>query len=299
MFTVCSFLCGIAGQVCGELILFRLLQGFSSAAVFSRTSSRSSSTRSRRTSAESAAFSPHRGRDRRGARARSDAGRPDLTDNLFMALDFPDQRADRHVSPSSCRHRAWSKTRLGCKQSEEQAASTASASRPHRARPGIACRSSWPTAARTRIGSGQRLHPYASWSSAIVGIVGAVCVAAVCAQAAGRQLCGFSSRSQFRRRLRHDDLSAWHQSCIPAAVVIPQLAQTATRLHRDRLPVYILSPGAVLVMLRDDPDRRPRCWPIIPTKYIIAFGFLVHGPVAGHLLRDRINAGHRLLDAGV
>ncbi len=59
-----------------------------------------------------------------------------------------------------------------------------------------------------------------------------------------------------------------------SAVVIPQLAQTQLG-YTATLAGYILSPGAILLCLAI--PIVGRVLPIVPTKYIIAFGFLLLG----------------------
>ena len=109
MFTVCSFLCGIATSL-PQLVVFRLLQGLFGGGLQPSQQSVILDT-----------FEPSErgegvfaGGDRGDLRAdhRSGAGRLDHR-RLFLALGVPDQRAGRHLSPSlPCRN--WSRIRHGC-----------------------------------------------------------------------------------------------------------------------------------------------------------------------------------------
>ena len=183
MFTVCSFLCGIATSL-PQLVVFRLLQGLFGGGL--QPNQQSIMLDTFEPSQRGAAFS--RGGDRGDLRAdrRADAGRLDHR-QLFLALGVPDQRAGRRSAPSSpCR--SWWRTRPGC---------SAIARRPRdidycrpgadRARTGLRCRSCW-TAARTATGSVRRnIQLYALLAA--VGIVGAHRLAADGREAGGGSAC--------------------------------------------------------------------------------------------------------------
>ena len=116
MFTVCSFLCGIATNL-PQLVVFRLLQGFFGGGL--QPNQQSIILDTFEPSQRGRAFSRGRDRDHLRADPRADAGRLDHR-QLLLALGVPDQRAGRHVRVPRG-GAAWSRTRPGCARSRAAA----------------------------------------------------------------------------------------------------------------------------------------------------------------------------------